>query len=194
MLSTRYFVTPALLLALAACGSAPSDGAASESAAIADGNATESDSGPALAEGWTMPDACAVLSKDAYGAAIDQTVSSTELAMPHPSDGTTAATSECKYVLADGSRYSVMLRWSPINDNSDGAINTTRSGLQQVVEAFGGTLDTVPNLGKAAFWVSKTASLNVFIGEDRMAIINVPDGPAAKDQAIAVAVTLGAPQ
>ena len=185
MLSTRYFVTPALLLALAACGSAPSDGAASESAAIADGNATESDSGPALAEGWTMPDACAVLSKDAYGA---------ELAMPHPSDGTTAATSECKYVLADGSRYSVMLRWSPINDNSDGAINTTRSGLQQVVEAFGGTLDTVPNLGKAAFWVSKTASLNVFIGEDRMAIINVPDGPAAKDQAIAVAVTLGAPQ
>lgn len=172
------------LLALAACGSPSSDSAATSAAA---GNGRSE-----LADGWTKPDACAVLDKASYGQAVGQTVIGTELGMEHPSEGPTAATSECKYRLADGSSYSVMLRWSPINDNSEGAINTTRSGLSQVAEAFGATMETLPGLGKAAFWLDKTGSLNVFIGEDRMAIINVPTGPAAKEQAISLARALGA--
>jgi len=174
----------AVLLTLSGCGSPPADNATTTTAAAS--------ASPGLAEGWTKPDACAVLAKADYGQAVGQSVTNTELAMPHPSDGTTAATSECKYTLADGGRYSVMLRWSPINDNSEGAINTTRSGLSQVAEAFGATMTTVPDLGKAAFWLDKIGSLNVFIGEDRMAIINVPTGPAAKDQAISLARALGA--
>ena len=85
-----------------------------------------------------------------------------------------------------------MLRWSPVNDNTEGAINTMRSGLVEVMKGFGGTVEEIPKLGKAAFWVDKTSSLNVFIGEDRVAIINMPSGAGAKEKAITLAHKLGA--
>jgi len=177
--------TIAVLLTLPGCGGASSDSATSTDSPAAA-------AGSSLAEGWTKPDACAVIDKAAYGQIVGQAVTASELLAAHVSDGTTAATSECKMTMADGSHNSILLRWSPINDNDEGAINTLRSGLRQVAEAFGGTMETVPDLGKAAFWVDKTGSLNVFIGEDRLAIINVPTGPSARTQAIAVAKSLGA--
>lgn len=179
--------TIALMLALTGCSGASSDPTAST-----DSPAVAAAAGVSLAEGWTKPDACAVIDKAAYGQTVGQAVTGSELLAAHASDGTTAATSECKMTMADGSHNSILLRWSPINDNDEGAINTLRSGLRQVAEAFGGTMETVPDLGKAAFWVDKTGSLNVFIGEDRLAIINVPTGPAAREQAITVAKSLGA--
>ena len=182
MLPIKHTASALFLLALSACGGGAED--------KADGTAAQQN-GPALAEGWTKPDACAVLNKAAYGAAIDQSVNTAELTMPHPSDGTTAATSECFYTVEGAGRYSVLLRWSPIHDNSEGSINSTRSGLALVTKALGGSVETLTGVGKAAFWVERTGSLNVFIGEDRMAIINVPTGAAAKGQAIALAHTLG---
>ena len=173
----------AITILLGGCGES-STGAPGEKAAKAPD--------PALATGWTPPDACAAVDKAAFAAAAGVPVSAAELRMVHPADGDTAATSECVYTLEDGGRYSLMLRWSPINDNTEGAINTMRSGLASVMKGFGGSVEEVPKLGKAAFWVEKTASLNVFIGEDRLAIINMPSGAGAKDKAVALAHKLGA--
>jgi hypothetical protein len=168
----------AALTALGGCSGKSSDTAQGEG-------------GQALADGWKTPDACAVLDKAAYGQLIGKPVSASTLSMPHVSDGTTAATSECVYSVDGAGKLSIILRWSPMNDNDEGSINTTRSGLQQTAKAFGGSMEVLAGIGKAAFWVDKTASLNVFVGEDRMAIINVPTGPGAKEQAIAVAHKLG---
>src|SRR3546814_4287869 len=80
-----------------------------------------------------------------------------------------------------------MLRWAPSGDNSDGSINLTRNGLEQTLKGFGGHVETIDGLGKAAFWAGMTKSLNVFIGEDKFAIITVPASEASKEQAVALA-------
>jgi hypothetical protein len=156
------------------------------------GTSTKSASGHKPPSDWNATDACSVLDKAVYGSLTEKRIASTSLALSWQSDGTTAATSECTYVTNEDERFRVMLRWSPINDNTEGAINETRSGLSLTVKAFNGELETLNGLGKAAFWVDLTKSLNVFIGEDKMAIINVPAGPKAKEQAIAIARKLGA--
>ncbi len=175
----------AITALLSGCGEKASDtpsGVAANTAA----------SDPTLASGWTKPDACAVVDKATFAAVVGVPVSTSELRMVHPADGSTAATSECVFTLEDGGRYSLMLRWSPINDNTEGAINTMRSGLVAVMKGFGGTVEEVQSVGKAAFWVDKTSSLNVFIGEDRLAVINMPGGATAKEKAITLARKLGA--
>jgi hypothetical protein len=141
---------------------------------------------------WNAVNACSVIDGAAYGGFVGKSVAATSLALDRESDGTTAATSECTYELSDGGRMSIMLRWSPINDNSEGAINEARNGLTATAKAFNGNVETIDSLGKAAYWVAITNSLNVFIGEDKFAIINVPTSPTAREQAIAIARKLGA--
>ena len=58
-------------------------------------------------------------------------VSEASLGLVHESSGADAATSDCSYIMADGSRGSVMLRWSPINDNTQGAIDTARNSMKE---------------------------------------------------------------
>ena len=140
---------------------------------------------------WNALDACAAVNKAAMTTILGKQVTAT-LALVNESDGTTAATSECTYTLGDGGTASLMMRWSPINDNTEGSINLTRNTLQQTVKAFGGSVETIESLGKAAFWTGKTNSLNVYIGEDKFLIVNTPSGPDAKAQAVAVAKKLGA--
>jgi hypothetical protein len=176
----------AIALLLAGCGSATPNSNASDTSTAASAGATTP---PA---GWNATDACKVIDKSAMSAILGSAVSEATLALVHESEGTTAASSECTYLLADGSRASLMMRWSPIADNDEGAVNMTRNGLQQTAKAFGGTVDTVSGVGKAAFWVSKTDSLNVFIGNDKFLIVNTPSGLKSREQAIAVARKLGA--
>ena len=185
MIRTTMLSILAITTLLGGCGEKAPDAASGEATSTASPD-------PKLASGWTKPDACAVVDKAAFAAVAGTSVSTSELRMVHPADGATAATSECVFTLEDGGRYSLMLRWSPINDNTEGAINTMRSGLAAVMKGFGGTVEEVPNVGKAAFWVEKTSSLNVFIGEDRLAIINMPSGAEAKEKAITLAHKLGA--
>ena len=63
---------------------------------------------------------------------------------------------------------------------------------KQTLKGFGGHVETIEGLGKAAFWAAMTKSLNVFIGEDKFAIITVPASTASKEQAVALAHKLGA--
>ena len=86
-----------------------------------------------------------------------------------------------------------MTRWSPINDNTDGAIAAAKATMKQTLAAFGGgDVEDVPGLGKASFWVAKVDQLQSFIGEDRMVLITVPSGPDSKAKAIALAKRAGA--
>ncbi len=141
---------------------------------------------------WNATEACSVIDKAAMAAIVGQAVTETSLALVHESDGKTAADSKCTYTLADGGQASLMMRWSPIADNSEGAINLARNGLQETLKAFGQSLETIDGLGKATFWAGAAGQLNVFIGEDRFVIISMPVGSAAKDQATALARKLGA--
>lgn len=172
-------------LTLAGCDGEPADKSDSASAAAAK-------SGRAPPRDWNAADACAVVDKAAMSAILGQAVTETRLDNVSQSDGATAVTSECSYQLADGGSATLMLRWSPIGDNSEGSINLTRNGLEQTLKGFGGHVETVGGLGKAAFWAAMTKSLNVFVGEDKFAIITVPASDASKEQAVALAHKLGA--
>ena len=141
---------------------------------------------------WKATDACSVIDKAAMATIVGIPVAETSLALVHESDGTTAADSQCTYKLTDDSQATLMMRWSPIADNSEGAINLARNALQETLKAFGKSLETIDGLGKAAFWADAAGQLNVFIGEDKFVIISMPTGPAAKDQAIILARKLGA--
>lgn len=174
----QSILSAAALVLLSACGSG-------------DGSSATGDGAKAPA-GWNAADACSVVDKDKMASAIGKQVSDASLALVNESDGTTAATSECSYIFADGSRGSVMLRWSPIGDNSEGTINQTRNTLQQTAGAFGATVETIDGLGKAALWTPQTGSLNVFIDDQKFAIINVPASAGAKEQATGLARKLGA--
>ncbi|MEO7815400.1 MAG: hypothetical protein ABIR87_08130 [Sphingomicrobium sp.] len=123
---------------------------------------------------------------------VGQSVRETSLNLVHQANGDTAATSQCTYTLADGGQATLMMRWSPIADNSEGAINLARNGLEETLKAFGKSLETIDGLGKAAFWAGSAGQLNVFIGEDKFVIISIPPGPAAKDNAMTLARKLGA--
>ena len=173
------------LAVLSACGGDRGDGNTAATSASTSG-------GKKPPANWNAVDACKVIDGATYGGFVGKTVKSTSLALERESDGVTAATSQCSYELSDGQRVTIMLRWSPINDNTEGAINAARDGLNATVKAFNGKVESVDGLGKAAYWVEIANSLNVFIGEDKFAIISVPASPSARDQAIAIARKLGA--
>jgi hypothetical protein len=156
------------------------------------GGATQQAASATPPAGFNAVDACAAIDKIAMATIVGKPVAETALALVNRSDGTTAASSECTYLFEDGARATLMLRWSPLGDNSDGAIATARNSAQQSAKAFGGVVDTIEGVGKAAFWIGKIDSLNVFIGQDKFMIFNAPSGPAAKKTAIALARKLGA--
>lgn len=185
-MKTLSFVTlVAGSLMLAGCGGSTDSAKSGEQA--------EAGSGGAAPKGWNAADACAVVDKAKMAATVGKPVSETTLGLVHESSGgSDATTSECSYLMEDGSRASVMLRWSPINDNTPEAMAATRNTSKQTIEAFGGTIETIDGLGKSAFWAGKIDSMNVFIGDDKFAIITLPSSPASKEQATALARELGA--
>lgn len=182
MRESKVFVAAAMLTTLAACG--------------AEQSATSGEAGEPIKtssnDGWDATDACKVVDSATMSAAAGKTVSDTVLAMVNEAGQTTAATSECTYDFEGGGQAKVLLRWSPIDDNTVEAIKLARSTSQQTMEAFGGTVSDVPGLGKAAFYSDMAQTLNVFIGEDRFAIITLPDEPGVKERTIALAKKLGA--
>lgn len=139
-------------------------------------------------------DACSVLDKTTMASLLKTTVSETSLALVHEPSDSEAGTSECTYMTPDG-RASVMLRWSPISDNTEGAMNGARNAIAETVKAMGNIpIEDIAGLGKKAFFVTRINQLNVFIGDDKMAIITVPavSGHNPKEAAVAIAQKLGA--
>lgn len=187
MTKTTFIIVAASTMLLTGCGGSSNTQQGNGTGEMA---SAESPSGPPA--GWNSANACAVVDKAKMTAVTGKSVSETSLGLVHVGTGTEATTSECSYVMDDGNHASVMLRWSPINDNSEGAINLARNGAKQTIEAFGGTIDNVDGLGKAAFWIGKTDTMNIFIGEDKFAVITMPHSPSSKEQATTLAHQLGA--
>ncbi len=172
-------------LTLAGCGGGTE--------AAKQGEQAEAASGAAAPKGWNAADACSVVDKAKMAATTGKPVSEATLGLVHESSGgSDAATSECSYIMEDGSRASVQLRWSPIDDNTPEAMSMARKTSEQTIAAFGGTIETIDGLGKSAFWAGKIDTLNVFIGDDKFAIITLPSSPSSKEQATALARELGA--
>lgn len=170
-------------LALAACGQS---GDAAKTGERADAKG-------AAPSGWNAADACAMVDKAKMAATAGKPVSEATLGLVHTSSGGgDATTSECSYIMEDGSRASVMLRWSPINDNTPETMALAFKTSKQAAEPFGGTVEAVEGLGKSAFWTAKIDSMSVFIGDDKFAIITLPSNPSSKEQATALARDLGA--
>jgi hypothetical protein len=168
---------------LSGCGSSDKGGDAAVAAAAG-----------GMPANWKATDACSIVDKGEMGEVMKSAVTETSLAMVHEPDTSSAATSECSYILADGGRASVMTRWSPIDDNTAESIATTRSTMASTIKAFSDKpIEDVPNVGKAAFFVPKINQFNVFLDDARMVIITLPSAPdaTAKDQAIALAGKAG---
>ena len=184
MKTLPFIALIAASLTLAGCGRSDSAKPGEQSAA--------KDAG-AAPTGWNAADACSVVDKAKMAAAVGKPVSEASLGLVHVgSGGSDATTSECSYIMADGERASVQLRWSPISDNTPEAMTAARKTSEQTIAAFGGTVEAVEGLGKSAFWIGKIDAMNVFIGDDKFAIITLPSSPTSKDQATALARQLGA--
>lgn len=167
---------------LSACGGAKDE--AGEGAA----------STTAAASGWNATDACALLDKATLGEALGDAVTETSLGLVHEANGAEAATSECTYLLASGSRASLMARRSPIADNTDTAIAQTRSTTEQTMSAFTDKkIEDVAGLGKSAFFVPGINQMNVFLDGEKFVILTIPDpkSGAAKDVAAALVKKIG---
>lgn len=185
MKMTAFVTLLAGSLALTGCGGT---GDTSKSGEQADAKGAA-----AAPAGWNAADACTVVDKAKMAATVGKPVSEATLGLVHVSSGGgDATTSECSYVLEDGGRASVMLRWSPIGDNTPEAMAAALNTSKQSVEAFGGTAEAVEGLGKSAFWIGKIDAMNVFIGDDKFAIITLPSNPSSKEQATKLARDLGA--
>ncbi|HWK36848.1 hypothetical protein [Sphingomonas sp.] len=175
---------------VAACGSQPGAGANDGAAATATADAPAA--AGAMPANWNATDACSIIDKATMGEVLGAPVTETALGLVHEPGTADAGTSECTYTLADG-RATVMTRWSPINDNVEGSINAARSAAKQVVAAFGkGTVEDIPDLGKASIWVDGIGQLQTFIDDARMVMITVPSRPDAKNKAVALARKAGA--
>lgn len=176
-------------LILAGCGGETPGG---NSAQTSTATPVRTSGGAVMPADFKATDACAVYPKAVIEQVLGVKVESADLSLVHEPNGAEAGTSECSYVLSEG-RASVMTRWSPISDNSQGAIDTAKDAMNQTLKAFGGgQVEDVPGVGKATFWIDKVDQLQSFIGEDRMVLITVPDSPDAKDKAIALAKKAGA--
>jgi len=170
-------------LALAGCGQSGDTAKPGEQA----------DAKGAAPSDWNAADACAMVDKAKMAKTAGKPVAETSLGLVHVSGGGgDATTSECSYIMEDGSRASVQLRWSPIDDNTPDTMALAMNAAKQSAEAFGATVEPVDGLGKSAFWTAKIDSLGVFIGDDKFAVITLPTSPSSKEQALALARDLGA--
>lgn len=135
---------------------------------------------------WNAADACALLDKAAVSTALNDNVTETSLGLVNQASGANAATSECTYMLASGGRATLMTRWSPIADNTPDAIFAARKGTEATVAAFGKKVEDVPGLGKAAFFVPGINQMNVFIDDQKFAILTLGSAPADTAKATAI--------
>lgn len=171
--------TSALLL-LAGCNGPSSTRGSDDGAASANSTKTASAS-------WDATDACALLDKATVGAALKDKVTETSLALVHQASGAEAATSECTYLLASGGRASLMTRNSPIADNTDDAMALARKTTERSLAGFTDKkVETVPALGKSAFFVPGINQLNVFIDDSKFVILTISSAPDATAKATAV--------
>lgn len=170
----RLLATCAATLILAGCGSSND----------ASGGA---DAGADQLSGWDATDACALLDKAAVGATLGDKVTETNLGLVNQASGPNAATSECTYMLASGSRASLMARNSPIADNTDASIKLARNATQEAVSAFTDKkVEDIAGMGKAAFFVPGINQLNVFIDDKRFVILTISSAPNESAKATAV--------
>lgn len=169
---------------IAGCGSGDKGGeagkAGSEPAAAASG----------MPASWKATDACSIVTSAEMAEVMKAEVSEATVGLVNEAAGNNAATSECTYLFKDGSRATVMTRWSPIDDNNEAAIGTAKSTVAETVKAFTDRpVEDVAGLGKAAFFVPKINQLNVFLDDARMVMVTIASAPdaTAKDQAVALA-------
>lgn len=157
-------------LALAACGGAQDGG--------------KDEKSMAATSGWDATDACKLLDKTVVGTALGDTVAETSLAFVHQPTASEAATSECTYRLEGGGTATLMARRSPIADNTPEVIAQTRKATESAMRAFSDkSVEDIPGLGKAAFFVPGINQMNVFLDSERFVILTLGSvrGDRAKD-------------
>lgn len=144
----------------------------------------------AMPASWKATDACSIVTSAEMAEVMKAEVSEATVGLVNEAAGNNAATSECTYLFKDGSRATVMTRWSPIDDNDDAAISGARSTVAETVKAFTDRpVENIDGVGKAAFFVPKINQLNVYLDDARLVMITISSAPdaTAKDQAVALA-------
>jgi len=171
------FAAIAATLLLASCGG---------KAETKQENSTGVAGNPVVSPVWDAADACKLLDKSVLGTALKDPVTETSLGLVNQASGANAATSECRYTLASGANATLMTRCSPIADNTDEAIAASRKQMQSLVGALGKTVEDVPNLGKAAFFVPGINQMNVYIDDEKFVILTISSAPNETARATAI--------
>jgi hypothetical protein len=175
----KFLFAAAALMAVAACGGAKPDDGNKDAAA---------DTQQSAASGWDATDACSLLDKAAVGAALGDTVTQTALGLVNQASGANAATSECTYTLAGGGNAVLMVRWSPIADNTPEAISMARNAIQETTKAFGKSVEDVQGAGIAAIFVPGINQMNVYLDDKRFVMLTISSAPNNSAKATAIAL------
>jgi hypothetical protein len=190
-LSPLAFAGLGCALLLAGCGGTTAgntvaDGATSTAETSASGG------GKSPPADFKATDACALLDKAVVAEILKTPVTEAKLGLVHEASGSDSATSECTYETANG-QLRFQARWSPIGDNTPDAMKLARNGVAATMKAFSDKpLEDIAGLGKSAFFVPGINQLNVFIGDDKFAVITTPGRAEGRETAIALARKIGA--
>ncbi|WP_066646642.1 MULTISPECIES: DUF3558 domain-containing protein [Sphingomonas] len=113
---------------------------------------------------WNAEDACAILPKEKVAAIAKAPVLSATLDRVTKATSTTAGFSQCTYDFGGGVNIVFFARQSPIDDNSD----TAMQSVHDTIAGIGGAkVEEVPGLGKRAFQTDAMHQLHVFQGGNR---------------------------
>lgn len=176
----RLFLLLPIAVGLAACDAVPAENSTS-------GPVMGSASGGPATSDWTAADACALVDRGDLAEAVGVGVTGTRLIEPQAGGTESAAMSQCDYTLEGGQTVSLFTRLAPIAENSDASIGRARDGAALLDRAG---VETVPGLGRAAFWLPTLRQLQMFAGDDRFVTVTMPiegDADAARTQATAIA-------
>jgi hypothetical protein len=129
--------------------------------------------------------ACALATRAQVQAALGEPVGEPQLVLNGPGTAETASVSQCRYRSTASTRsVSIMYRVSPVQDNSEDAIQSVRESV--TIDSI--VPEDVSGVGDAAFWAAN--QMHVFARGNRYAIVTVDgvgDEAAARLAATSIA-------
>ena len=138
---------------------------------------------------WHASDACKLIEQPMLERTFDTKVTKRWLVEGSRPSATEISGSRCFYTLADGSRISVLMRWSPADRYTPARIAAERARFDRSSAGPGGKpIETVPGIGRAAGFYSagSLSTLGVYVRDDGYAAIEMHGIETARARASAI--------
>ncbi len=138
---------------------------------------------------WHASDACKLIDQPMLERAFATKVTKSWLVEGSRPSLAKMSGSRCFYTLADGSRVSVLMRWSPASRYTPAKIATESAQFDKASAKLGGKpIETMPGIGRAAglYNAPGLTTLGVYVREDAYAAIEMSGMAPARAKAASI--------